>query len=463
MNRLLVVTLLLNLAIANARQPAVPDFLRARDEAVRVLQDLIRLDTSNPPGNETKAATYLKQALEREGIAAQIFERAPGRGNLVARLEGSGRKRPVLVMGHTDVVGVERDKWTVDPFGGVIKEGYVYGRGASDDKDSVTAGLVTLLLLHRQKVPLDRDVIFLAEAGEEGTSEFGIDFMIEKHWDRIAAEYAIAEGGFAELVNGQVRFVGVATTEKVPRGLRLVARGVSGHGSVPREDNPIQHLAAAVAKLRDYQTPMRLNDTTRAFFTRMADLSSPEDAALYRQLLDPAQARSAETRIRAKSPRFNSMLRTSITPTILKGGFRSNVIPAQAEAVLDVRALPDEDMDRLIADLRRVIADPAVEIVKGTWRRPASTPSSLDSEMFRAIERTQAVMYPKAATVPTMLTGATDNAQLRAKGVQAYGIGPAGTEASRAAHGNDEKIAVDALGRYVEFIYRAVVEIAAVR
>jgi len=444
-------------------QLAGPDFARVQDEAARVLQDLIRIDTTNPPGNETKAAAYLKRALEQEGIAAEIIESAPGRGNLVARIKGAGRRRPILIMGHTDVVGVERDKWTVDPFGGVIKDGHIYGRGASDDKDSVAAGLLVMLLLQRHKVPLDRDVIFLAEAGEEGTSQFGIDFMIGKHWDRIAAEYAIAEGGFAELVDGRVRSVGIATTEKVPRGLRLVARGTSGHGSVPRDDNPILHLAAAVARLRDYQPPMRLNETTRAFFARMADVSPPDEAALYRQLLDPARAQAAEAAIRKTNARYNSVLRTSITPTIVKGGFRSNVIPAEAEATLDVRALPDEDMDRLIADLRRVIADPAVEIVKGAWRRPASAPSPIDSDMFRALERAQKVVYPGAVTIPMMLTGATDNAQLRAKGVHAYRIGPPGSDATRAAHGNDEKIAVDALGHYVEFLYRAVVDIAAVR
>ena len=166
-------------------EPAMPDFAAARDEVVNILSGFVRVDTSNPPGNETKGAQYLKTILDREGIASEIFEMEPGRGNIVARIRGNGKKRPVLLMGHIDVVGVEREKWTVDPFGGVIKDGYVYGRGASDDKGMASACLEVFLLLHRMKTALDRDVIFLAEAGEEGTSSVGIDFMVQQHWDKI--------------------------------------------------------------------------------------------------------------------------------------------------------------------------------------------------------------------------------------------------------------------------------------
>src|SRR5882724_12190420 len=166
----------------------LPDFTAAQTEAVKFLGDLVKIDTSNPPGNETRAAEYIKSVLEAEGIPAQIYESAPGRGNVVARLKGSGKKKPLLLMGHLDVVGVERSKWTVDPFAALIKDGYLYGRGSTDDKAMDAANLEVFLLLHRLKVPLDRDVILLAEAGEEGTTEFGIDFMVEKHWDEIACE-----------------------------------------------------------------------------------------------------------------------------------------------------------------------------------------------------------------------------------------------------------------------------------
>ncbi len=445
-------TLLYSQSAGNA-----PDFLEARDEALGFLQNLVRIDTSN--GNETKAAEYVKSVLDKEGIPAEIFALENGRGNVLARLKGSGKKRPVLLMGHLDVVGVERDKWTVDPFAAEIKDGFLYGRGATDDKDNAAANLEVLLLLHRLKVPLDRDVIFLAEAGEEGSPRLGIGYMVSQHWDKIESEFALAEGGTTVVRDGKVRYVAVATTEKVSRGLRLVAHGTSGHGSVPRPDNAITHLAAAVGKAGAYQVPMRLNDTTRMFFKRLAAISPPEEASLFTRLADPA----VQETLRMKYIQYNSMLRTSISPTIFKAGFRSNVIPGDAEATLDVRAVPDEDMDKLVADLKRLIDDPEVEIVRNAAGRPAPPPSSVNSEMFRILERVQAAMFSGAATLPAMLTGATDMSFIRAKGVQAYGLAAPALENENGAHSNDERISIDGFGKFVEFIYRAVAEVAMVK
>jgi acetylornithine deacetylase/succinyl-diaminopimelate desuccinylase-like protein len=364
-------------------------------------------------------------------------------------------------MGHTDVVGVEREKWSVDPFAAILKDGFVYGRGAIDDKDTVAAALIAFLSLHRLKVPLDRDVIYLAEAGEEGTPEVGIGFMVDRHWNAIDSEFALAEGGDIPVREGRIRYVGVATTEKVPSGLRLVAHGTSGHGSMPRVENPIVHLATAIAKIGAYQPPMRLNETTKAFFERSAALSPPAEAFLLTHLDDPTVGGLVQETLRRTNIQYNSMLRTSISPNIIKGGFRINVIPGDAEAMLDVRALPDEDMNRVVADLRALIDDPAIDILRERVNRPSAPPSRLDSELFRTLERIQASVYPGSTTIPMMLTGATDSAQIRAKGVQSYGIsGPIG-ERDPSAHGNDERISIDALGKYVEYIYRTVAEIAA--
>ena len=230
-----------------------PDFKSALQETLQILSGFIKIDTSNPPGNETKGGEYLKTFLDREGIASELIEMEPGRGNLVARLKGNGKKKPLLLMGHIDVVGVERDKWTVDPFGAVIKEGYIYGRGAADDKGMTSVCLEIFLLLHRLKVPLDRDVILVAEAGEESFTQVGIDFLVKNHWEKIECEFALNEGGRIFEKNGRIQYVGVATTEKVPRPILLSARGTSGHGSQPRMDNAIVHLAAAIAKLSQEQ------------------------------------------------------------------------------------------------------------------------------------------------------------------------------------------------------------------
>jgi len=452
---ILVLTFLASFAAAQQ-----PDLAAAKAETIKHLQALVRIDTSNPPGNETKAAAYIKSVLDREGIASELIESAPGRGSLIARLKGSGAKKPLLLMGHLDVVGVERDKWTVDPFAAEIKDGYLYGRGASDDKGMTAANLVVFLMLKRLKVPLERDVIFLAEAGEEGTTEFGIDFLVEKHWEKIAAEFALNEGGASLLTpDGKVTVVGVSPTQKIPRGLKVIARGSSGHGSMPRLDDPITHLAAAVAKIGEWQPPMRLNDTTRTFFERLAKISPPEQAWFYTHLEDP----KTQQYFREHNIALNSMLRTSIAPTIIKGGFRENVIPAEAEATLDVRALPDEDMTRFIATLKQLVNDPAVEIVplERAQRRPPAPPSRLDSEMYAALERAQQKAWSGAATLPVMQVGATDSAQLRAKGVQAYDIAiPMTDEDRKRVHGNDERISVEQLGKFVEYLWHATTEIA---
>ncbi len=457
------VVLAFNTSIAIA---ATPDFETAHRQNVTNLQRLVQIDTTNPPGNESKAATFLKMILDREGIPSEIVEKVRGRGNLIARLKGNGKKKPLLLMGHTDVVGVEREKWTVEPFAGVIQGDYLYGRGVSDDKGMTMTCVQVMLLLKRAGVALDRDVILLAEAGEESSTGLGINFVIQQHWEKIACEFALNEGGGFRLENGEVKFLAVSPTEKVPRTLLLRAKGTSGHGSKPRLDNPIVHLSAAVAKVGAWQPPMRLNDTTREYFKRLATISSPEKAQWFSHIEDPAQSAAIQETLRAQDISRNSMLRTSISPNIIKGGFRGNVIPGDAEATLDVRALPDEDMEAFLSTLRAIIDDPAVEIIKqwGEDARPVTPPSPLDSEMFRALERGQQRMFPKAITLPTMLTGATDSAQLRAKGVQCYGLGSLATEEdANRIHGNDERLSISGLRKFLEYLYGVVVDVAAAK
>ena len=443
---------------ANAAERHDVDWQKLAPEILEKYSALLRIDTSNPPGNESNAAAYLKSVLERDGFQTKSFALEPKRANLVTRLKGNGKKRPLLLMGHTDVVGVQRSKWTVDPFAALRKDGYVYGRGTNDDKDIVAACLMVMLQLKRMNVALDRDVIFLAEAGEEGTSQFGIDFMVNQHWNEIEAEYAITEGGGGVARNGQPRFVTITTTEKVSRGVKLVAHGAAGHGSIPRPDNAVSHLAMAVGKLAAWQPPMRLNDTTRTYFERLATISAPAEASRYNHVAE------AQSYFAANELLHNSILRTSVVPTILNAGFRSNVIPSEAEATLDVRALPDEDMPKFYEEMKRVINDASVEIVPVKGGRPAGKPSSMDTDMFRALESAARKVYPGAITLPAMLTGATDMAQLRAKGVNAYGFGPVIEEkdqSANGAHSDDERLQETALYKMVEFVWNAVIEVAA--
>ncbi|MDZ4800114.1 MAG: M20/M25/M40 family metallo-hydrolase [Bryobacteraceae bacterium] len=448
-----------------AAEPNI-DWKAVNAESLQHFQSVLRIDSSNPPGNETKVVDYLRGVFDREKIPYKVVALEPDRANLIARLKGNGGKQPILILGHTDTVGIQREKWPVDPFGAVLKDGFVWGRGTTDNKDMVTAGLMLMLQLKRLNIPLDRDVIYVAEAGEEGTSTVGIQFLVNQHWPDIQAEYALAEGGFVHAVNGKAAYYEIATTEKVPRGAKLVATGTSGHGSRPRRDNAVGHLSSALSKVFAWEPPMRLNDTTRTFFERLSVVSPPEEAARYKGLVDPAKSAAIQSWFADNDLQKYSILRTSVVPTIITAGYRSNVIPSSAEATLDIRALPDEDMTKFYAELTRIVNDPAVKVVPAAAGRPAPPPSRHDTEMFRVLEEAQRKVYPGAITVPGMVTGATDLAQLRAKGVQSYGIGPMASDAEFAEHGwhsDVERLEETSLYGLVRFLWTAVYDIAAAK
>ena len=448
---------------ASPQNPAVA-WPPQQAEILRHFRALVQVDTSNPPGNEVKIVEYLEKVLTSDGIPSTRFALDPNRPNLVARLKGNGSKRPVLMLAHTDVVGVQRDKWPVDPFGAILRDGYVWGRGTTDDKDNLTASLMTLLLIKRSGMALERDLIFLAESGEEADpTGVGIRFMVDRHFHEINAEFAIAEGNGATIENERVRTVEISTSEKVPRRVRLVATGTSGHGSVPRLDNAVTHLARAVERVGTWETPMRLNETTRTYFEKLASISAPERAARYRSLLDPQRAAAAQRYLAEHEPVHYSALRTSLVPTMLRAGLSVNVIPSTAEAVIDIRILPDEDLPALIAEMSARIGDSAIAIEPLAVTRPVAPPSPIDSTMYRALEQAALRVYPGSTVLPSMMNGATDMAQLRAKGVSSYGVGPAMTSDDFVQHGwhsDVERLSEASLYQFVEFLWTAVSEVA---
>jgi acetylornithine deacetylase/succinyl-diaminopimelate desuccinylase-like protein len=451
---------------AAAQVPASPNWTALQQETLGHFQAMLRLDTSNPPGNEYLVTDYLKGVLEKEGIPVQIVASDPKWPNLIARLKGSGRRQPVLYMGHSDVVTVDPKKWTFPPFSATREGGYIYGRGSLDDKPHVVAGLMTLLTLKRLNVPLDRDVIYLVESGEEGSTGVGIGYVVAEHYPEIQSEYCLAEGGNVTRVAGQVKFASIQAQEKVSRGIELTAVGPSGHGSAPLAGMAIVQLAKAVAALSDWRVPFMFNDTTREFFRLMSTVSSPEDAARYRAALgsDPNAAAAAHDFFQKNEPRNASMLHTSISPTIIAGGYRSNVIPSEAKATLDVRMMPDEDPAAFLAAVQRVINNPAVTArYSSNTSRPVPPPAKLDSEAFKVIQSAVARNYDTIA-IPMMGTGATDMAQIRNKGAQCFGIGPASDmeDASKgfAAHSDQERILEAEIHRFVKFSYEIVYDLA---
>jgi acetylornithine deacetylase/succinyl-diaminopimelate desuccinylase-like protein len=437
------------------------------DEAAALLSQYLRINTTNPPGNEIAAARWLAEVLRRDGIESRIFEPAPGKANLYARLQGDGSARPLILLNHMDVVLASPEYWTVNPFSGVIKDGYVWGRGALDMKGEGIAQLMTLLILKRAKVPLKRDVIFLATADEEIGAGVGAAWIVQNQAELIRdAEFLLNEGGTtrAGSQGGGVEYFGIGTTEKSPFWLDATVRGTAGHGSRPTPDNPVHRLVRALTRIADWsaRTPLIVTPTVERMFRDLATIE--RDTTLRRWFGDirTALRDTAAARLITSDITYNAMLRNTISVTGLKGSDKTNVIPPIATAVLDIRLLPGQDPQAFLADLIRVTADTGVSFKpqSQTW---AATESSTETEMFRAIVAAARARSPNALVTTPMLPGFTDSHFFRRMGIASYGLGPFPlTQAdSRGVHGNDERVSIDALGFGVRFYYDVVTRVAA--
>ena len=385
----------------------------------------------------------------------------------MARLKGSGKKRPILIMAHTDTVNIDAKKWTHPPFSALRQDGYIYGRGTVDDKDNVAAALMVMLTLKRQNVPLDRDVIALFEAGEEGAVRFGVQLMAEQHFPSIDAEFCFAEGGSLNRQGGKVTFASIQTLEKIPRAIELTARG-PGRPRLGAAAQQRRREAAGGDRQggRQVEAADRLQRDDRGVLQAPGDdLGSRQTAARYRAIIgtDQKAQDAADEYFLDNEPRHASTIRTSISPTMVTAGYRVNVIPSEVKSTLDVRMMPDEDPAAFLEQVKKVINDPAVEVA---WAardvRPGGT-SRLNTEAFTAIEANIKKHYD-VLTLPTMSTGATDMAYLRAKGIQCYGVGPAidveDGPKGFGAHSDQERINEAELFRFVRFHYDIVADLA---
>jgi acetylornithine deacetylase/succinyl-diaminopimelate desuccinylase-like protein len=443
-----------------------PDLGTLQLEAVGWLEGLIRINTTNPPGNELAAANYIAAILEKEGIAHEVIEITPGRGIVIGRLNASvmpDASRGLLLLAHLDVVGVTREKWTVDPFAAVTQNGYLYGRGAIDDKSMLIANLVAIVALKRNAVPLERDVIFLGDDDEEQGGDASIKTVIAKHWDKIASGFAINEEGRVITKNGKPLYVGIQTSEKVSINVTVISTGTSGHGSMPRPDNAVVHLSEAVAKIGEYEPPVKFIPETERYFEELAKVEDEDTAKWIRALEQPSRQSLAVKRVSEMSPIWNSMMRDTIAPTMLQAGVRPNVIPSDARANLNVRLLPGDSINDVIADMKKLVNDPQIRFEVAPNAGTPSPPSSLDSPLYKSIERASGQEFPGIVTVPYMSTGATDSAQLRLHNVQAYGLlpFPLTEEDVLRMHADDERIPLDSFHKGIEFLYRIVSDFAA--
>lgn len=442
--------LLCALSVPAAAQAPAVDYDQLRDETAQRLSEYIRINTSNPPGNELATARWLQKVLAREGIDGQILDTAAlgaGRANFYARLKGTGPGKAIALVHHMDVVPASREFWSVDPFAGLIKDGHVWGRGALDMKGHGIVQLMTFIAIKRAGIPLTRDLVYIANADEE-TDGLGSRAFIERHPDLIKdVEYLLTESGGSRVENGKVRWYGMNVGEKRVYWHKLVVRGKASHGSRPTRDNPVPRLARILTRIAAWETPVRVTSAVDRYFKAQAQSETGERR---RWLADPAGALKS-VRGRAwllSDPERNALLRNTISPTVLVGSNKTNTIPPEASAELDIRLLPDQDTLAFHRELLRVIADTGVTLTMiGDMAPRFSAP--LDTEMSRAIQRTAARLLPGVPFATTTSTGATDRPYYAGAGLICYGVDPFLVdveEGRRGVHGNDERVSIENLG-----------------
>ena len=425
------------------------DWNAVQDEAIEHLRALIRIDTTNPPGNETPAAAYVVEVLNEAGIDAEVLGASPERGNVLGRLKGTGEERPVLMLSHLDVVPAEPDRWTHPPFEGALVDGHVWGRGSVDCKLMTVASLMTLLLCARHRMPLRRDLILAATADEEVAGPAnGAAYLAQHHPDRIDAEYVLNEGGgFALLIGGKRIYV-AQVAEKGSCDVDLVARGRPGHSSVPHDDNAIYALSRAIGRLSAQKMPHHVTATSRRFFEGAADEQDDERASeALRALLDPDRISDALTRLpvdESTMRMFDAMLRSTAAPTMLEAGIKRNVIPSEAIVKLSGRPLPGQTREMFLKELQEIAGD-EVEIV--THRFEPGLEGAYDTPAFCAMEAAIRAHDSEGHLVPFLVTGGTDARRLKNLDTTVYGFCPMRYEPGMGfmdlCHGHDERVSIE--------------------
>lgn len=426
--------LLLFAALASAGYAKDP-----ASEAVQWLQDFIQVDTVNPPGNESRAVDFYAQIFDREGIAWESAESAPGRGNIWARIKG-GDQPALILLQHTDVVPSNREYWSVDPLGGEIRDGYLWGRGALDMKGTGITHLAAFLALHRAGKPLNRDVVFLATADEEAGGKYGAGWMVENHPEVFAgAGLLLNEGGGGSRAGDKVVF-GVEITQKVPVWLRLTAEGTPGHGSSPRSTSAVDSLLDALTKLQGNPFPARIIAPVDAMFKSMALDAPAQQAAAFANMQDTVKQPGFLQQLQNSSPRLHAITRDTCSITRLQGSSKINVIAPVAWAEIDCRILPDRPASEFIADVNALLAGSGITVSE--ILSFGSAVSSTDTVLYRAIEELASERYPGSRVMPAVLGGFTDSHFTRELGIASYGFSTVVNSETDygGVHGNDERI-----------------------
>ena len=438
-----------------------------KDEVTNLLSDLIQIDTTNPPGNETKAAKYLAETLEKEGFNCEFFESAPGRGSVITRIKGIGEKPSLLLLSHLDVVAANPKEWSVDPFGGVVKDGFVWGRGAIDMKSMTAMEVVVMKLLKRNNIEPKGDIILAATADEEKGGEAGAGWLVRNHLEKIQAKHVINEGGgLAIPINGKNIYT-IQTAEKGILWLKIIAKGEPGHGSVPgAADNAILRMNRVVEKLGNYRSKISLVSTVKQLLSAIAKENKLVQQALSILLQNPAAGDQILDMLAHKdkvmAEELRAMLRMTIAPTIIHGGVKENIIPSECEAVFDCRILPGQNPRDAIKEIKGLLKDVDLEKLEFEIIQ-ASEPSesSMDTPLYDQIENVLKEFEPDSSVAPILLTGGTDSRFFRKIDSVCYGFQPMRAdvpygEILKTVHGIDERISIENLVFGTSVLYSVV-------
>ncbi len=429
-----------------------------------ILQELVEINTVTATGDTARAAEAMAARLRTAGFAdpdVQVFSPAPQKGNLVARLHGTGKRKPMLLLAHLDVVEAKREDWSVDPFKFLEQDGYFYGRGTGDDKYMASAFIANLIRYKQEGLKLDRDIILVLETDEEilDRNAVGMQWLIANKRDLIDAEFALNEGGRVGMSNGKPARNGLQTSEKVPVNFMLEVKNPGGHSALPVKDNAIYRLAKGLVQLGAFDFPVKLNDTTRAWLERAAPLEQSQVGADMKSVASDHPDAAAIERLSA-SPTFNAQLRTTCVATMLEAGHAMNALPQTARATVNCRVLPGEPVQQVQATLVRVLDDEQISVT-AVWTHVASAPSPLDPKIIQTVERISAEFWPGVPIIPTMSAGATDGSFLRNAGIPTYGHSGLVLDAiDERFHGKDERITAQAFYQGQEYLYRLVKALA---
>jgi acetylornithine deacetylase/succinyl-diaminopimelate desuccinylase-like protein len=429
-------------------------------EATQYLQEYLQIYTVNPPGSEVEGARFFKKIFDAESIPCQDFEPSPGRGSLLATLKGNGKKRPVLLLNHIDVVPVEKERWTVDPFAGIIQDGYLYGRGALDDKSMGIIEMMALLILKREKIPLERDILFFAAADEETGGKWGIQWAMENVSSLMESEYALNEGGYVILnETGAPDRYEISNGQKIVFQLQLKARGTSGHASMPHSDNPNVKLIHALEAVTKWETPFNILPMVKEFFLKMAPKQSSDGRKFFEDIEKGLSDPSFSARL-TSNPIYNAMVRDTISLTILQAGSKANVIPSESTATLDCRLIPGSSKENFLKEIKKRLGD-EIEI-EGKMEGKSIPPSSFSTDLFQAIQKFATTNDPDCPVVPLLLPGATDSRFLRERGITTYDFCPFRLPEKEIlrVHGNDERIAIENLTFGMRMLVEIIKEVA---